>query len=117
MSATLRTSDFTNNRVLFSLPPPIIKAEGRQYPVSVHFARRTNRDYLDEMYQKISRGHRKLPPGGMLVFLTGQNEITNLLKRLNGLHVSKGGVYHQEGPSVSISGREGENVLTFSVLV
>lgn len=83
MSATLRISDFTQNPSLFRHgPPPLVQAEGRQYPVTVHFARRTHRDYVEESFRKVSRGHRKLPPGGMLVFLTGQNEIKQLSKRL-----------------------------------
>ncbi|KAJ5109849.1 ATP-dependent RNA helicase DHR1 [Penicillium argentinense] len=83
MSATLRISDFTQNSSLFRQgPPPLVQAEGRQYPVTVHFARRTHRDYVEEAFRKVSRGHRKLPPGGMLVFLTGQQEIRQLSKRL-----------------------------------
>ncbi|ERF69320.1 hypothetical protein EPUS_04025 [Endocarpon pusillum Z07020] len=84
MSATLRVSDFLKNSHLFPAAlPPLIQAEGRQFPVTTHFARRTERDYLEEAFRKVSRGHRKLPPGGMLVFLTGQNEIKSLLKRLH----------------------------------
>ncbi|KAF2688507.1 P-loop containing nucleoside triphosphate hydrolase protein [Lentithecium fluviatile CBS 122367] len=83
MSATLRISDFTENTRLFrESPPPVMKAEGRQYTVTNHFARKTHRDYVEEMYRKVCSGHRKLPRGGMLVFLTGQNEITHLAKRL-----------------------------------
>ncbi|KAB8237746.1 ATP-dependent RNA helicase ECM16 [Aspergillus alliaceus] len=83
MSATLRISDFTQNPNLFRQgPPPLVQAEGRQYPVTVHFSRRTRRDFVEEAFRKVSRGHRKLPPGGMLVFLTGQNEIRQLSKRL-----------------------------------
>ncbi|KAL8894879.1 MAG: hypothetical protein Q9207_008378 [Kuettlingeria erythrocarpa] len=83
MSATLRISDFLENPNLFrNGPPPLLQAEGRQYPVTIHFARRTQRDYLDEAFSKVSKGHKKLPPGGILVFLTGQNEITALIKRL-----------------------------------
>ncbi|KAL2828231.1 P-loop containing nucleoside triphosphate hydrolase protein [Aspergillus cavernicola] len=83
MSATLRISDFTQNPSLFRQgPPPLVQAEGRQYPVAIHFARRTHRDYVEEAFKKVSRGHRKLPPGGMLVFLTGQNEIRQLSKQL-----------------------------------
>ncbi|KAH8695084.1 putative DEAH-box RNA helicase [Talaromyces proteolyticus] len=83
MSATLRISDFTQNIHLFRHGiPPLIQAEGRQYPVTVHFARRTHRDYVEEAFRKVSRGHRKLPAGAMLVFLTGQNEIKQLSKRL-----------------------------------
>lgn len=83
MSATLRISDFMDNSNLFrNGTPPLIQAEGRQYPVTVHFARRTQRDYLEEAFHKVSRGHKKLPPGGILVFLTGQNEIVTLASRL-----------------------------------
>ncbi|KAL8787883.1 MAG: hypothetical protein Q9195_007576 [Heterodermia aff. obscurata] len=83
MSATLRVSDFLENTNLFrNGPPPLVQAEGRQFPVTVHFSRRTQRDYLEETFQKVSKGHKKLPPGGMLVFLTGQNEINALSKRL-----------------------------------
>ena len=83
MSATLRVSDFLENTILFrNGPPPLVQAEGRQFPVTVHFSRTTQRDYLEETFQKISKGHKKLPPGGILVFLTGQNEINALSKRL-----------------------------------
>ncbi len=83
MSATLRIADFMDNPNLFrGGPPPLLQAEGRQYPVTVHFVRRTQRDYLEEVFQKVSRGHKKLPPGGMLVFMTGQNEITTLAKKI-----------------------------------
>jgi ATP-dependent RNA helicase DHX37/DHR1 len=83
MSATLRISDFTQNQHLFRHgTPPLVQAEGRQYPVTMHFARKTRRDYVEEAFRKVSRGHRKLPPGAMLVFLTGQNEIKQLSKRL-----------------------------------
>ncbi|KAL8662154.1 MAG: hypothetical protein Q9202_004977 [Teloschistes flavicans] len=89
MSATLRISDFLENPRLFrNGPPPLLQAEGRQYPVTTHFARRTQRDYLEETFRKVSRGHRKLPPGGMLVFLTGQAEITALAKQLKALFIS-----------------------------
>ncbi|KAG9818505.1 P-loop containing nucleoside triphosphate hydrolase protein, partial [Aureobasidium melanogenum] len=83
MSATLRITDFTENTRLFrNGPPPIVKAEGRQFPVTDHFARRTTHDYVDDMFHKVSRGHKKLPPGGMLCFLTGQQEIIQLAKKL-----------------------------------
>ncbi|KAK3060618.1 hypothetical protein LTS18_008131, partial [Coniosporium uncinatum] len=53
MSATLRISDFTQNDRLFRKgPPPLVQAEGRQYPVITHFARTTHRDYVEEAFQK-----------------------------------------------------------------
>ncbi|KAF8501906.1 hypothetical protein JB92DRAFT_3123965 [Gautieria morchelliformis] len=60
MSATLRVSDFTSNTILFRTPPPVISIATRQHP---------------RLYGKPSR-YARLPPGGILVFLTGQNEIT-----------------------------------------
>lgn len=82
MSATLRVSDFSENQQLFKKPPPIINVEARQFPVSIHFNKHTRHDYLEEAFQKTCKIHRRLPPGGILIFLTGQNEITALVKRL-----------------------------------
>lgn len=83
MSATLRIADFTTNTKLFrSGPPPVVEAEGKAHPVVTHFARRTHREYVNDAIDKVSRGHRKLPPGGMLVFLTGQNEIVEMSNKL-----------------------------------
>ena len=106
MSATLQLSDFLHNRSLFrNGVPPVIQAEGRQYPVTTHFARRTERDYLEEIFRKICRGHKKLPPGGMLVFLTGQNEINTLAKRLREAFADGQGV-QTTGPRVCLNPRE-----------
>jgi ATP-dependent RNA helicase DHX37/DHR1 len=82
MSATLRISDFVENTTLFSTPPPVIKVPARQYPVTVHFNRRTVPDYVSEAIRKASKVHARLPPGGILIFLTGQNEIAGVCKRL-----------------------------------
>ncbi|BGP13274.1 putative ATP-dependent RNA helicase DHR1 [Rhodosporidiobolus nylandii] len=82
MSATLRVSDFAANPTLFPTPPPVLHVTARQHPVTVHFARRTAHDYLAQAYKKVARIHARLPPGGVLVFCTGQNEIVSLCKRL-----------------------------------
>jgi ATP-dependent RNA helicase DHX37/DHR1 len=104
MSATLRITDFTENKTLFAHPPPVLQAEGRQFPVTTHFARKTHHDYVEEAFRKISRGHCKLPPGGFLVFLTGQNEITQVSKRLKeAFRIGQSA----SGPQVRISGRDG----------
>ncbi|KAI1797707.1 P-loop containing nucleoside triphosphate hydrolase protein [Ganoderma leucocontextum] len=82
MSATLRVSDFAENMTLFASPPPIINVPARQHPVTVHFSRRTNSDYISEAIKKASKIHARLPPGGILIFLTGQNEITGVCRKL-----------------------------------
>ncbi|VUC22676.1 unnamed protein product [Clonostachys rosea] len=103
MSATLRIEDLTMNPTLFSTPPPVLEVEGRQHPVTMHFSRRTSSDYVEEAFKKISRGHRKLPPGGFLVFLTGRNEILQLSKQLK---AAFGGMRSAEPPKVQITANE-----------
>jgi ATP-dependent RNA helicase DHX37/DHR1 len=84
MSATLRVEDFVGNQQLFPVPPPVIKIDSRQFPVTIHFNKRTpnDHDYLEEAYKKISKIHRELPAGGILVFVTGQQEVHALCTRL-----------------------------------
>ncbi|EIW80970.1 P-loop containing nucleoside triphosphate hydrolase protein [Coniophora puteana RWD-64-598 SS2] len=82
MSATLRVSDFADNTTLFATPPPVINVSARQHPVTTHFSRRTVSDYVGEAVKKASKIHTRLPPGGILIFLTGQNEINGVCKRL-----------------------------------
>ncbi|KAG0668445.1 putative ATP-dependent RNA helicase DHR1 [Maudiozyma exigua] len=82
MSATLRVSDFSENNSLFATPPPVVNVAARQFPVSIHFNRRTPFNYTDEAFRKACKIHRKLPPGAILIFLTGQQEITQMVKKL-----------------------------------
>ncbi|KAI5964722.1 ECM16 [Candida pseudojiufengensis] len=89
MSATLRIKDFSENTSLFKVQPPIINVQARQYPVSIHFNKKTEFDYQEEALKKACKIHRKLPPGGILIFMTGQSEITNLVKKLKDLFPSK----------------------------
>lgn len=82
MSATLRISDFLENRKLFPSPPPVIDVAARQHPVTIHFSRRTHSDYITQAIKKTVQIHRRLPPGGILVFMTGQSDIVGVCKRL-----------------------------------
>ncbi|GAV51821.1 hypothetical protein ZYGR_0AF02920 [Zygosaccharomyces rouxii] len=82
MSATLRVADFSENLALFSSPPPVLNVEARQFPVAVHFNRRTPYNYVEEAFKKTCKIHQRLPPGAILVFLTGQQEINHMVKKL-----------------------------------
>ncbi|NWT25537.1 DHX37 helicase, partial [Cardinalis cardinalis] len=83
MSATLRVEDFTANTRLFSVQPPVIQVDARQFPVTVHFNKKTPLDdYSGECFRKVCKIHRMLPAGGILVFLTGQAEVHSLCRRL-----------------------------------
>lgn len=50
----------------------------------MHFNRKTtaDNDFLDAAYRKVCQIHTKLPPGAILVFLTGRREIQTLVKQL-----------------------------------
>ncbi|KAL0818359.1 hypothetical protein ABMA28_008837 [Loxostege sticticalis] len=82
MSATLRVEDFTENTRLFKEPPPVIKIDSRQFPVTVHFNKHTYSDYLKEAYKKTVKIHTRLPEGGILIFVTGQQEVNYLVRKL-----------------------------------
>ena len=86
MSATLRVEDFQTNTRLFpaklSRKPNVIKVSTRQYPVTTHFSKVSKADYCEAAFRKVRKIHNELPPGGILVFLTGKKEINYLCQRL-----------------------------------
>lgn len=83
MSATLRVEDFTDNVRLFKQPkPPIMKVDARMFDVAIHYNKRTNEDYVGEAYKKACKIHRQLPDGGILIFLTGQQEVNTVVRKL-----------------------------------
>lgn len=72
MSATLRVEDFTANTRLFPDPPPVIRIPARQYPVTVHFARRTElHDYVGAAYKKVFYCHSLQAPIQLLDAVAG----------------------------------------------
>jgi ATP-dependent RNA helicase DHX37/DHR1 len=85
MSATLRTSDFTDNKYLFPEEKiNTIEVEARMFPVKVIHERETKPDYVEECIEKIVKVHTQLPPGGLLVFLTGEEEIRYVVSEVRG---------------------------------
>ncbi|XP_010499887.1 PREDICTED: ATP-dependent RNA helicase DEAH13-like isoform X1 [Camelina sativa] len=83
MSATLRVEDFVSGKRLFPKVPPLIEVPTRQYPVTIHFSKKTEIvDYIGQAYKKVMSIHKKLPQGGVLVFVTGQREVDHLCDKL-----------------------------------
>lgn len=83
MSATLDIEGvFSGDSALFP-NPPVIKVPSRQYPITIHFAKRTVDDYVDEAYRNVAKIHRRLPQGGILVFLSGREEVERLCSKLH----------------------------------
>ncbi|KAF8359525.1 rha-2, partial [Pristionchus pacificus] len=82
MSATLRLDDFLQRRLFPSGPPRVLKAEARQFPVTIHFDRKTPKDFMVAAFRKTSRIHESLPEGGILIFVPGQRDVQLLIKKL-----------------------------------
>ncbi|XP_057318023.1 probable ATP-dependent RNA helicase kurz [Microplitis mediator] len=82
MSATLRVEDFVSNPKLFKIKPPVIEVASRQFPVTIHFNRKTSQNYVLDAVKKAVKIHTRLPEGGILIFLTGQHEVNSVVQKL-----------------------------------
>ncbi|ORY76229.1 P-loop containing nucleoside triphosphate hydrolase protein [Leucosporidium creatinivorum] len=74
MSATIdakRFSDFFN-------AAPVVYVKGRQFDVEVLYAEEAQADYQEAALKTIFQIHMKRPPGDVLVFLPGQDDIESL---------------------------------------
>ncbi|EPQ31354.1 uncharacterized protein PFL1_00689 [Pseudozyma flocculosa PF-1] len=70
-SATLDAEKFST----YFLGCPIFTIPGRTYPVEVLYTKEPEPDYLDASLITVMQIHLSEPPGDILVFLTGQEEI------------------------------------------
>ncbi|XP_016652011.1 PREDICTED: pre-mRNA-splicing factor ATP-dependent RNA helicase DEAH1-like [Prunus mume] len=70
-SATLDAEKFSD----YFDSAPIFKIPGRRYPVDIHYTKAPEADYLDAAIVTALQIHVTQPPGDILVFLTGQEEI------------------------------------------
>lgn len=105
MSATLRVEEFVENPRLFKVKPPVITIETRQFPVSIHFNRKTSEDYVNDALRKAIKIHVRLPEGGILIFLTGQQEVHTIVRKLRKAFPLKKDKY----PQVKQTGTEAGN--------
>lgn len=78
-SATLdaeKFSTFFDNAPIFNVP-------GRRYPVSIHYTKAPEANYLDAMVITILQIHMTQDLGDILVFCTGQQEIEDAMEDLS----------------------------------
>ncbi|KAL0906528.1 hypothetical protein M5K25_025029 [Dendrobium thyrsiflorum] len=73
-SATLDAEKFSD----FFDSAPIFKIPGRRYPVDIHYTTAPEADYIDAAIVTVLQIHVTQPPGDILVFLTGQEEIETI---------------------------------------
>ncbi|WAR02924.1 DHX37-like protein, partial [Mya arenaria] len=97
MSATLRVEDFTENKRLFRVTPPVIKNTIGRLPggniqktywkclqVDIYLCKYSIFPYtgMISCVFQTCKIHRMLPEGGILVFVTGQQEVHTLCRKL-----------------------------------
>lgn len=70
-SATLDAQKFS----AFFDNAPIFRIPGRRYPVDIYYTKAPEADYLDAAIVSTLQIHVTQPPGDILVFLTGQEEV------------------------------------------
>ena len=66
---------YLSNTDLFFFLQPIFTIPGRTYPVEVLYTKEAETDYLDASMITVMQIHLMEPPGDILLFLTGQEEI------------------------------------------
>ncbi|CAG8598124.1 15544_t:CDS:10 [Dentiscutata erythropus] len=76
MSATLNAQKFAS----YFNTTTILQIPGRQFPVSVNYSFVAQPDYLDAAFTTSTQIHTNQPPGDILVFLPGQEDIEILEK-------------------------------------
>ncbi|BGP51912.1 Salivary acidic proline-rich phosphoprotein 1/2 [Rhodotorula kratochvilovae] len=74
MSATIDAKRFSE----FFDHAPVLYVQGRQHKVTVMYSAEPQSDYLDAALKTIFQIHKQYPPGSVLVFLPGQDEIESL---------------------------------------
>ena len=79
MSATLEAEKFQG----YFLDAPLMKVPGRLHPVEIFYTQQPERDYLEAGIRTVVQIHSCEPPGDILVFLTGEEEIEDACKKIN----------------------------------
>ncbi|KAK6126026.1 hypothetical protein DH2020_040253 [Rehmannia glutinosa] len=78
MSATLEAEKFQG----YFSSAPLMKVPGRLHPVEIFYTQEPERDYLEAAIKTVFQIHLCEPPGDILVFLTGEEEIEDACKKL-----------------------------------
>ncbi|GMH37686.1 hypothetical protein BSKO_05559 [Bryopsis sp. KO-2023] len=79
MSATLEAEKFQG----YFLDAPLMKVPGRLHPVEIFYTQEPERDYLEAAIRTVVQIHLCEPPGDVLLFLTGEEEIEDACRKIN----------------------------------
>lgn len=78
MSATLDAVKFQK----YFDNAPLLKVPGRTFPVEIFYTPEPERDYLEAAIRTVLQIHQCEPPGDILVFLTGEQEIEDACAKI-----------------------------------
>ncbi|POY72033.1 hypothetical protein BMF94_4948 [Rhodotorula taiwanensis] len=78
MSATIDAKRFSE----FFDSAPVLYVSGRQHKVTIKYVDEPQDDYVDASIKTIVQIHQHYPPGSILVFLPGQDEIEGMVASL-----------------------------------
>ncbi|KAF4346343.1 probable pre-mRNA-splicing factor ATP-dependent RNA helicase DEAH2 [Cannabis sativa] len=79
MSATLEAEKFQG----YFNGAPLMKVPGRLHPVEIFYTQEPERDYVEAAIRTVVQIHMCEPPGDILVFLTGEEEIEDACRKIN----------------------------------
>ncbi|KAI9713589.1 MAG: DEAH-box ATP-dependent RNA helicase prp43 [Bogoriella megaspora] len=79
MSATLDAEKFQK----YFHDAPLLKVPGRTHPVQLFYTQEAERDYLEAALRTVLLIHSTEPDGDILLFLTGEEEIEDMCKKIN----------------------------------
>ena len=63
---------------------PVFTIPGRTFPVEIMFSKNPCEDYVDSAVKQVLAIHLSHPPGDILVFMTGQEDIEVTCQVING---------------------------------
>ena len=78
MSATLEAEKFQG----YFLEAPLMRVPGRLHPVEIFYTQDPERDYLEAAIRTAVQIHACEPPGDILIFLTGEEEIEDACMKI-----------------------------------
>ena len=78
MSATLEAEKFQG----YFLEAPLMRVPGRLHPVEIFYTQDPERDYLEAAIRTAVQIHACEPPGDILIFLTGEEEIEDACAKI-----------------------------------
>ena len=79
MSATLDAQKFQK----YFMNAPLLAVPGRTHPVEIFYTPEPERDYVEAALRTVLQIHANEPEGDILLFLTGEEEIEDAVRRIN----------------------------------